>query len=292
MEFNDSQKKVLEKLFLRIFESDKLTDEGKQLCLQAHVRPEDLKVKSLDEFKLELKIEEVAKIRHQHYSLKRLRKLSLSFIHFIGKLAKIQKIMEEIAIQKKREEQAATSPERPNTTGNSGNFFSPMKKGYSNRKLAFYASSRENLGEKQNNRYLSETNGFFNIRQGRNPSIAGSAASNSKSFNNYLKAKERAQSLAKSYFEKQNLIALTKAKNEKLAEKQAKMEMDIIKDKIEKRQERQRATKHRKDLDTRGRERDAFESYKMNISEIKQRSEQIAMREKEVSQKTFHQQFE
>jgi preprotein translocase subunit YajC len=74
MEFNDTQKKILEKVFARIFEGDKITEEGKFICQEAHVRPEDLKIKTYDDFKAELQIEEVAKIRHQHYSLKRLSK--------------------------------------------------------------------------------------------------------------------------------------------------------------------------------------------------------------------------
>ena len=108
------------------------------------------------------------------------------------------------------------SPQRPNTTG-IGSSQVNLRKGFGNKKLAFYSTTKSEIsGDKNNNRYLSDTNGFFNIRQNRNFS---NLTSTSKSFNNYLKAKERAKSLAKSYYEKQNLIALTKAKNEKLVEK-------------------------------------------------------------------------
>lgn len=85
-----------------------------------------------------------------------------------------------------------------------------MSKGFSNKKLAFYNSAKSDFGEKAP-RYMSETNGFFNIRQNRNQSMLSSGVG-SKSFNNYLRAKERAESIAKSYFEKQNMISLVKAK--------------------------------------------------------------------------------
>lgn len=75
-----------------------------------------------------------------------------------------------------------------------------MSKGFSNKKLAFYNSAKSEFNEKPN-RYMSETHGFFNIRQNRNSSVMNSGA-NSKSFTNYLRAKERAESIAKSYFEK------------------------------------------------------------------------------------------
>lgn len=90
-----------------------------------------------------------------------------------------------------------------------------MKKGFSNKKLGFYASAKSDLNDKA--RYLSETNGFFNIRQHRNGTQLTGSGVASKSYSNYIRAKERAHSIAKDYFEKQNLIALNKAKNQKNA---------------------------------------------------------------------------
>ena len=95
-----------------------------------------------------------------------------------------------------------------------------MSKGFSNKKLAFYNSAKSEFNEKPQ-RYMSETHGFFNIRANRNQSQLSSGA-NSKSFSNYLRAKERAESIAKSYYEKQNMISLVKAKKQKDFEKLTK----------------------------------------------------------------------
>jgi hypothetical protein len=166
-----------------------------------------------------------------------------------------------------------------------GSASGPLRQTFKNKKLAFYSATKSEVSADKNTRYLSETQGFFNIRQNRNVS---NLSATSKSFHNYLKAKERAQSLAKSYYEKQNLIALTKAKNEKLVEKQVKMEEMIRKDKMEKLHEKQRLIKHRRDIDNKGRERDAFEMYKNNISEIKSRTQQKLQKDRELSMKNFN----
>ena len=101
-----------------------------------------------------------------------------------------------------------------------------MSKGFSNKKLAFYNSAKSEFNEKPQ-RYMSETNGFFNIRTNRNQSQMTSG-NNSKSFSNYLRAKERTESIAKSYFEKQNMASLIKAKKQKDFEKLTK-EMKLVK---------------------------------------------------------------
>lgn len=106
-----------------------------------------------------------------------------------------------------------------------------MKKGFNTKKLAFYNSAKSDFNERQP-RYMSETAGFFNIRQNRNNT--NSMGVTTKSFNNYVRARERAESIAKSYLEKQNLIALTKAKNQKLVEKEVKMREAVRKDQLEK----------------------------------------------------------
>ena len=67
MEFNDAQKKMLEKIYARIFDQNQLTDEGKMLCREAQIKAEDLKSKTLDDFKSDVQIEDVAKIRFTHY---------------------------------------------------------------------------------------------------------------------------------------------------------------------------------------------------------------------------------
>ena len=64
---NDFQKKQLEKIYGRIFENHNLTEEGRNLCSEANVKSEDLKIKTFDDFKNEIQFEEVAKIRFNHY---------------------------------------------------------------------------------------------------------------------------------------------------------------------------------------------------------------------------------
>lgn len=54
---------------------------------------------------------------------------------------------------------------------------------------------------------------------------------NSKSFNNYLSARERAASKAKIYAERMNKIALERVKRTKMAEKAAK---DVRADRVDK----------------------------------------------------------
>ena len=54
MEYNDAQKKMLEKIYARIFDQNQLNDEGKMLCREAQIKAEDLKIKTLDDFKSEV----------------------------------------------------------------------------------------------------------------------------------------------------------------------------------------------------------------------------------------------
>ena len=102
--------------------------------------------------------------------------------------------------------------------------------------MAFYNSAKSEFNDRPH-RNLSETVGFFNIRQNRNGS---QMAITTKSFGNQQRAKERSELIAKNYFEKQNLIALNKAKNQKMVEKAAKEEQAIRKDRLEKLHEKQK----------------------------------------------------
>jgi hypothetical protein len=42
--------KHLEKVYLKLFENNKLTDEGKQICKDLYINPDDLKVRTRDDF--------------------------------------------------------------------------------------------------------------------------------------------------------------------------------------------------------------------------------------------------
>ena len=66
--------------------------------------------------------------------------------------------------------------------------------------MAFYNGSKTDLNERGQARNLSETNGFFNIRQNRTGNFMGGVSS--KGFGNYVKARERAETIAKSHIEK------------------------------------------------------------------------------------------
>lgn len=105
----------------------------------------------------------------------------------------------------------------------------------------------------------------------------------SKSFGNYIKARERAESIAKSFIEKQNLMALTKAKNEKLAEKEAKMKVAIRKDREEKTHEKQRAIKNKRDIIIKDKERDAYHSFKEDMTEATERLKNKLAKDRELS---------
>tara|TARA_B110000285_G_C15092796_1_gene600115 strand:+ start:205 stop:384 length:180 start_codon:yes stop_codon:yes gene_type:complete len=59
---------------LKIFENNHLTEEGRHLCAEADTRPEDLKIKTFDDFKAQVGHAEVAEIRFNHYQNKRLSK--------------------------------------------------------------------------------------------------------------------------------------------------------------------------------------------------------------------------
>mgnify|MGYP001375493336 FL=1 len=41
-QFTDAHKKMLEKVYAKLFENNQVTDEGRNLCAEADVRPDDL----------------------------------------------------------------------------------------------------------------------------------------------------------------------------------------------------------------------------------------------------------
>ena len=106
-QFTDLQKKQLEKVNQRLFDNGQITDEGKHLCIEADVTPADIIVKTLDQFKQEANgVGEVAKIRFDHYQIKRLSKYkSIVFIYdelmLLGKLANINRLIEQMQAQKR-----------------------------------------------------------------------------------------------------------------------------------------------------------------------------------------------
>ena len=53
-----------------------ITDEGKTLCVEADVKPDDLLIRTYNDFSQQVGIEEVAKIRFTHYQQKRLSKFT------------------------------------------------------------------------------------------------------------------------------------------------------------------------------------------------------------------------
>ena len=68
---------MLEKVYAKIFENNHLTEDGKHLCAEANIRPDDIRFKTFDEIKSNVPggHTEVAEIRHNHYQNKRLSKL-------------------------------------------------------------------------------------------------------------------------------------------------------------------------------------------------------------------------
>lgn len=127
-QFTDLQKKQLEKVFQRLFDNGQLTEEGRHLCIEADVAPVDLIVKTLDQFKQEANgVAEVAKIRFDHYQIKRLRKYkSISifvndYLLFVGKLANINRLIEQMQAQKRLDaENAEKEYQRKMYTVNQG----------------------------------------------------------------------------------------------------------------------------------------------------------------------------
>ena len=81
-QFTDAHKKMLEKVYAKLFENNQITEEGRNLCAEADVRPGDLRIKTFDEFKAQVPggHSEVAQIRFDHYQNKRLSKLYLYLI--------------------------------------------------------------------------------------------------------------------------------------------------------------------------------------------------------------------
>ena len=187
---------------------------------------------------------------------------------------------------------------RPSTTGTffpSANMYQArlgqtagsMRKGFSSKRIAFYNSAKS---DKPKAKHLSETPGFFNVRQMRNQSTNSYSTQPgmSKSFNNYIKARERAESIAKAHIEKMNTFALKKVKNEKLAEKAAKMDKMAKAAELEKVHEKQKLIKTRKEQDNKQLDREAVDAYKENITEIKRRLNEKKQREKEQSLKIYN----
>jgi len=91
------------------------------------------------------------------------------------------------------------------------------------------------------------TPGFFNTRTNRNNSIAPAGTQMSKTFENYIRARERAENAAKEKIDKLNLMALNKIKHQKLAEKANKNNEAEKQAVMEKHQEKLKAAKFRKD---------------------------------------------
>ena len=65
VKLSEPQKKLLEKVYARIFETSgagatHVTEEGRNLCREADVRPDDLKIRTLDDFKNQVGVDEVA----------------------------------------------------------------------------------------------------------------------------------------------------------------------------------------------------------------------------------------
>lgn len=74
----------------------RLNEEGKKLCSQAKVKPDDLLVRNIDYFRKPKDENEVVDVRYKHYVARRL-----------SKLQEINKVMENNAIRKKFEAEAA-----------------------------------------------------------------------------------------------------------------------------------------------------------------------------------------
>ena len=106
-QFNETQKKQLEKVYAKIFENHHLTEEGRNVCLEAQIKPNDLRAKNFEEFKQEVQVEDVAKIRFDHYQLKRLSKFFTLFNIFLQensiKFRKHWRKMPSLSIKKLRD---------------------------------------------------------------------------------------------------------------------------------------------------------------------------------------------
>ena len=71
------QKKQLEKVYTKMFEGSdgSLTEEGRNVCMQLDINPQDLVIMHFDDFKhSEAEPEEVVQIRYDHYKNRRFRK--------------------------------------------------------------------------------------------------------------------------------------------------------------------------------------------------------------------------
>ena len=108
------QKKQLEKIFARLVDNSsldkdgvatRLNEEGKKLCAQAKVKPDDLLIKNIEYFRKPKDENEVVDVRHKHYVARRLCKYI--FDDFLAKLQEINKVIENNAIRKKIEADAA-----------------------------------------------------------------------------------------------------------------------------------------------------------------------------------------
>ena len=95
----------------------------------------------------------------------------------------------------------------------------------------------------------------------------------SKTFENYIKARENAERIAKEKVDKLNNDALLKVKHQKLAEKVIRNQTTTRHEAIEAHKEKLKAAKHRKDQNLRAHLDDAeeyFEAWTQGIDDRKQ----------------------
>lgn len=121
--------------------------------------------------------------------------------------------------------------------------------------------------------------GFFNIRSKRNGSVAGSIGSESregfsKTFNNYMRARERVEASLKEKIEKLNKSAVVRVKKERQGEKLIKELAQQKQVKREKAQEKIQATKNRKDMIMKDIQMEAQEAYRNDIKDLQERMKQ------------------
>jgi hypothetical protein len=88
-----------------------------------------------------------------------------------------------------------------------------MKKGFQNKKLVFYHQKRKETGsvsaKMRDPAPMATTPGFFHMRSQRNTSMINTQQNvQSKSFQNYVKARERVESNAKDFVDRLNNNAL------------------------------------------------------------------------------------
>ncbi len=115
--FSDNQKKLLEKVYQRILDQgERLTEEGKSLCREADINPQDLVVRTREHFLEQVGgIEEIADIRYSHYQVKRLKQPNIinKLIEHIHYQKKIEADMAEKEYQRKQLRKRDPIQERP-----------------------------------------------------------------------------------------------------------------------------------------------------------------------------------